>query len=86
VVRLPTPNHSHIIDSTDYDRVWWKVIVELVVDPSVWPDVNGNCTAHTGCLTSVSAMRSAQASGKIFGGDIATNFFLFFGAQPFGHH
>ncbi len=87
VVRLPTPNHSHIIDANNYGLVWWQVIVELVVDPSVWPDVNGDCPAHTGCLTSVDAMRNAQAAGKIFGGDVPTNFFLFFSADQFhsGH-
>ncbi|TME36140.1 MAG: hypothetical protein E6I75_10010 [Chloroflexi bacterium] len=86
-VRLPTPNHSHIIEDNSYDLVWWKVIVELVVDPSVWPDANGDCPAHSGCLTSAQAMRSAQAAGKIFGGDIQTNFFLFFSADQFhsGH-
>ena len=64
-----------------------KVIVELVVDPSVWPDVNGDCPAHTGCLTSEESLRSAQTAGKIFGGDIQTNFFLFFSADQFhsGH-
>jgi hypothetical protein len=84
-VRLPTPNHSHIIDNADYGRVWWKVIVELVVDPSVWPDKNGNCPAKVGCLTSTQAMRNAQAQHKIFGGDVPTNFFLFFDAHPFNH-
>jgi hypothetical protein len=86
-VRLPTPNHSHIIDANNYGLVWWQVIVELVVDPSVWPDVNGDCPAHAGCLTSVDAMRNAQAAGKIFGGDVPTNFFLFFSADQFhtGH-
>jgi hypothetical protein len=88
VVRLPTPNHSHIIDANNYGLVWWQVIVELVIDPSVWPDVNGDCPAHTGCLTSVQALRNAQAAGKIFkgvNGDIPTNFFLFFSADQFGH-
>lgn len=87
VARLPTPNHSHIIDGNNYGLVWWQVIVELVVDPSVWPDVNGDCPAHAGCLTSVDAMRAAQTSGKIFGGDVPTNFFLFFSADQFhtGH-
>jgi hypothetical protein len=84
-VRVPTPNHSHIIDNNNYGLVWWKVIVELVVDPSVWPNVDGSCAARTGCLTSVDAMRQAQAAGKSFGGDIPTNFYLFFSADQFHH-
>jgi hypothetical protein len=47
LVRLPTPNHTHIIEDSMYDLVWWRVIVELVVDPSIWPDVNRDCPAHT---------------------------------------
>jgi hypothetical protein len=79
VVRLPTPNHSHIIRGADFDRVWWQVVVDLVSDRSVWPNVEG-----TQGLTSVDALRAAQARGQV-SADVPTNFFLFFDSQPFGH-
>ena len=41
VVRLPTPNHSRIIRGADFDRVWWQVVVDVVTDRSVWPNVDG---------------------------------------------
>jgi hypothetical protein len=74
-VKLPTVNHSHIIDGTNFGPIWWRITVVLVTDPSVWPDVNG-----TKGITSVDALRKAQAAGKA-GGDVPTNFFLFFNAR-----
>jgi hypothetical protein len=79
VVRVPTPNHSHIIDGANFGRIWWQIIVVLVTDQSVWPDVDGT----TG-LNSVAALRAAQAAGKA-SGDIPSNFFLFFDSRQFGH-
>ena len=79
VVRLPTPNHDHIIRDANFGRVWWQVVVDLVFDPSVWPDVNG-----THGLTSVDALRAAQAKGQV-SGDTPTNFFLFFDSRPNPH-
>jgi len=77
VVQLPTPNHSHVIDGGNFDSVWWKVVVVLVTDRSVWPNAAGS----TG-ITSVSKLRAAQAAGKAFP-DVPTNFFLFFDSRQF---
>jgi hypothetical protein len=52
----------------------------LVNDPALWPDVDG-----TKGLTSVDAMRKAQAAGKA-SADIPTNFFLFFDSREFAHN
>jgi len=78
-VQVPTPNHSHIIDGANFPPIWWQVIVVLVTDPDVWPDVDG-----TMGLTSVAALREAQANGQALG-DVATNFFLFFDSRQFPH-
>jgi len=77
VVQLPTPNHSHIIDGGNFNSIWWKVVVVLVTDKSVWPNAAGT----TG-ITSLSKLRAAQAAGKAFP-DVPTNFFLFFDSQQF---
>jgi hypothetical protein len=85
IVRVPTPNHSHIIRGADFGNVWWQVVIDFVTDPRVWPDVNGNCAAGgQTCLTSVDALRAAQSRGQALG-DVPSNFFLFFGSQPFPH-
>ena len=78
-VALPTPNHSHVIDQRNEKSVWWQIVSVLVTDPSAWPDADGT----TG-ITSVEALRAAQAEGKAKP-DTATNFFLFFGSHQFGH-
>jgi hypothetical protein len=78
-VQVPTPNHSHIIDGGNFGAIWWRVVVVLVTDPAVWPDVDG-----TRGLTSVKALRAAQARGQA-SGDIPSNFFLFFDSREFGH-
>lgn len=77
VVQLPTPNHSHIVDGGNFDSIWWKVVVVLVTDKSVWPNAAGT----TG-ITSVAKLRAAQAAGKAFP-DVPTNFFLFFDSRQF---
>lgn len=79
VVEVPTPNHSHIIRGQNFGAVWWQVVVVLVTDPAVWPNVEGS----TG-LNSVDALRTAQANGKA-SGDVPTNFFLFFDSREFPH-
>jgi hypothetical protein len=78
-VQVPTPNHSHIIDGANFQPIWWQVIVVLVTNPSLWPNVEGT----TG-LNSVDDLREAQANGQV-SGDIPTNFFLFFDSRQFGH-
>jgi hypothetical protein len=77
VVQLPTPNHSHIIDGGNFGSIWWKVVVVLVTDKSVWPNAAGT----TG-ITSLAKLRAAQAAGKAFP-DVPTNFFLFFDSRQF---
>lgn len=79
VVKVPTPNHSHIIDGANFGAIWWQVRVVLVFDQSVWPNVGGT----TG-LNSVADLREAQAAGKA-SADIPTNFFLFFDSRQFPH-
>jgi hypothetical protein len=79
-VMVPTPNHSHIIDSAAAQGAsWWQVITVLVTDPKAWPDEEG-----TKGITSVKALRAAQAKGQALG-DVPSNFFLFFGSMD-AHH
>jgi hypothetical protein len=78
-VQVPTPNHSHIIDGANFGAIWWQIIVVLVTDQTIWPDVNG-----TRGLTSLEALRAAQANGQA-SGDIPSNFFLFFDSRKFAH-
>lgn len=74
---LQTPNHSHIISSTNNSPSWWQVVSVLVTDASAWPNADG-----TSGITSVASMQAAQAAGKA-SADIPTNFFLFFGSHQF---
>lgn len=79
-VIVPTLNHSHIIDGKNFGPVWWEIISVLVTDPAAWPSADGKSG-----ITSLDALRAAQAAGQA-AGDQPTNFFLFFDAQPEGHH
>lgn len=77
---IPLPNHSHIVAATPGNvRQPWDAFVVLVLDPSLWPDANGNCSAGVGCLTSFEAVASAP-SGAIVG-PVATTLVLFFGVH-----
>ncbi len=80
---LPLVNHSHIIDGDSFGSIWWQIIVVLVTDRNVWPDITGGCPAGgEACLTSVKALRNAQAaSPSQASGDVPSNFFLFFDAK-----
>jgi len=80
---IPLPGHSHIIETElDPQQTWWQVIVNIVEDPAVWPDLEGNCPAgRDKCLTSVEALRAAQTGGGT-GHDIPTNIWLFFTNEP----
>lgn len=81
-VPLPTANHSHVIDKAKESTRWWKIISVLVTDPKAWPKADG-----TSGITSVDALRAAQAAGQAKP-DVDTNFFLFFDSAPLsgGHH
>lgn len=79
---LPLVNHSHIIDGDNFGAIWWQIIAVLVFNQNIWPTVTGGCPAGgKACLTSVKALRQAQAAGQA-SGDVPTNFFLFFDAKP----
>src|ERR1051326_5522138 len=79
-VVVPTLNHSHILDGHSFGPAWWQIISVLVTDTSAWPSADGT----TG-ITSLEALRAAQAAGKA-AADQPTNFFLFFDAQREGHN
>lgn len=79
-VFTPTPNHSHVINTDEFQRrpVWWQVITDLVFNSSDWPNADG-----TSGITSVKALRKAQKAGASeVSADVPSNFFLFFGSQP----
>ena len=84
---IPLPNHSHIVrdGAVSINPVWWQVISVRVQDQAIWPDFNGRCPANPAggdpCLTSLAALRRAQATGQA-GPDVATNAWLFFDSQP----
>ena len=78
---IPLPNHSHIIDGSSFNSIWWQTIAVHVFDRRIWPDVNGRCPANRQggepCLVSVEALRAAQARGQA-GPDVKSNVWLFF--------
>ncbi len=76
-VVVPTPNHDHVIDGANFGSIWWQIITVLVLDESVWPNVEGT----TG-INSVRDIRTAQANGQALG-DVPTNFFLHFDSRQF---
>jgi hypothetical protein len=81
---IPLPNLSHIVDGTNFGFIWWWIISVRVFDENIWPNFNGGCPASPGggepCLTSLQALRAAQAR-KQAGPDVATNLFLFFDSR-----
>jgi hypothetical protein len=83
---IPTPNHDHIIDGTNFGTIWWQTIAVQVTDGSVWPNRDGKCPANPAggppCLTSLASLRAAQAAGKA-GADTPTNVWLFFSSAAF---
>jgi hypothetical protein len=82
---IPLPNHSHIIDGDNFNPIWWQTIAVRVNDEAIWPDVDGKCPANPEggepCLTSLDALREAQAAGTVTP-DVASNLFLFFDSRP----
>lgn len=76
-VFLPTPNHSHVIDSSranTREAIWWEVEPVLVTDPADWPDQAGGFG-----ITSVRKLRQAEQQGKAI--EVPSNFFLFFSSK-----
>ncbi len=76
---IPLPIHTHVLSgpSGTGQGGWWKLIVWLVLDPSIWPNPNtGACSAGSGCLTSHSALTGASSS-QVFG-PVPTTIYLFF--------
>lgn len=72
------PRHSHIFEapaSSGFNWYWGNVA--FVSDPDIWPDRNGNCRAgESKCLTSLAALRAAQANHQATA-DEPTNLFFF---------
>jgi hypothetical protein len=68
------------VSETPGGSVPWKITVALVLDPALWPDANGGCTARAGCLTSAKAVASAAARGAVVG-PVPTTLVLFFGVH-----
>jgi hypothetical protein len=82
---IPLPNHSHIIDGNDFNPIWWQTIAVRVLDERIWPDFDGRCPANPRggrpCLTSLQALRDAQARGQA-SADTQSNVWLFFDSIP----
>ncbi len=75
LVLTPLVNHMHLLKNPNEGAQWWKIIVNLVTDQSVWPDMDGT----TG-ITSVSKLEDAQALGQS-SGDISTNMYFYLDAK-----
>ena len=72
---LPTPNHSHVIDSDRINTkkpIWWEVRPVLVFKQSDWPAAD----ASSG-ITSVKKMDDAEKD-PTRAIEVPSNFFLFF--------
>jgi len=79
---LPLPQHSHVIDGTSHPASWWHAIGVNINDRSIWPDNDGHCPAGPpACVTSVAAMRAAQARG-LASPDFPSNLYLYFSVSP----
>lgn len=83
---IPLPNHSHIVrdGAVSINPVWWQTIAVRVLTERIWPDFNGRCPANPRggppCLTSLQALRDAQARGEA-GPDTPSNVWLFFDSK-----
>lgn len=75
-VFLPTPNHSHVVDSdlVNTQPIWWEVRPILVMDPMDWPAADGSSG-----ITSSRKMDAAEAAGRAV--EVGSNFFLFFSSK-----
>lgn len=80
--KTPWGNLSTKESPTRLGPTWWHPRSVLVLDRSIWPDTAGNCPAgREHCLTSIKALREAQAKGQARpeGG---SNILLYFSVQP----
>lgn len=77
---VPLVNHDHLLSNgtISQPREWWKLVVVLVEDPTVWPNPQG-----TSGITSLAKLRNAQAK-KQASADVPSNFFLYF--SSYGLH
>jgi hypothetical protein len=70
---VPLPGHDHLITTSFHNTdTWWSLIVVLVTNASVFPNLAGT----TG-ITSLTALNAAQAAGDA-SADLATNTYLNF--------
>jgi hypothetical protein len=72
-VFVPTPNHSHLLASSDINQSaeWWQVLPTLVLNASDWPAQDGSSG-----ITSVAALKAAEQAGDAI--EVPSNFFLYF--------
>jgi hypothetical protein len=75
-VFVPSPNHSHLLASSDINKnaEWWQVLPVLVLNPNDWPSQDGT----TG-ITTVGALKAAEKTGDAI--EAPSNFFLYFGSK-----
>jgi hypothetical protein len=70
---VPLPGHDHLITTSfHHTDTWWSLIVVLVTNASVFPNLAG-----THGITSLSALTAAQAAGQA-SKDLGTNTYLNF--------
>lgn len=76
---VPTPNHSHVVNSDmiTVKAIWWQVIPVLVLNAGDWPskDASSGITSSKALQASIAAGHSVEAP---------SNFFLFFSSHVFG--
>jgi hypothetical protein len=74
-VFVPTPNHSHVLRSSDIIQTgeWWQVIPVLVLKQADWPRL------PTDALSTVQGIKDAESAGAAV--EVPSNFFLFFNSK-----
>lgn len=78
---VPTPNHSHVVDSdrVNTGAIWWEVRPVLVMNMGDWPTPDGSRG-----ITSSKEMDAVEAAGRAV--EVGSNFFLFFSSEMASHH
>lgn len=70
---VPLPGHDHLITTfAGHTDTWWSLIVVLVTNSSVFPDLNG-----THGITSLAALQAAELAGQA-SAELDTNTYLNF--------